>query len=78
MTRKQIKENFCGACLAVPLIFAGGGVAAAGSLSDAEKEEAKKKKMYTIWFGVITTILSIIAYVYFRYFSGCKECQLPG
>jgi hypothetical protein len=78
MSYTQVRENFCGACLAVPLIFAGGGLAAAGGLSDAEKKEAKKKRMYTIWFGIITTILSIIAYVYFRYYAGCTECQLPG
>ena len=78
MTKQRIREDFCPACLAVPLIFAGGGAAAACSLSPEEEEEAKKnRRALIIWGGIITTILSIAVYIYFRFVKKCKSCQLP-
>jgi len=66
------KESFCGACLAVPLAFAGAGASAYGSRS---KGTHKKRKKMIFWLGIIAVILSIAVAVYYMWIKKCDECQ---
>ena len=63
------KENFCGACLAVPLAMSGVGITTAGATED----EKNKQKKIMVWVGIILTILSISGYFYFK--KTCKDCK---
>jgi hypothetical protein len=59
-----VKENFCGACLALPLAFAGAGTATATS-GDGGKNGGKSNLFF---WSVIITIIGLI--VTFWYLSG--------
>jgi hypothetical protein len=60
-----VKENFCGACLTIPLAFAGAGTAIG----------AEKKARLKQW-AIIFTIVSIVLTVYFIYIKKCRTCRL--
>ncbi len=60
----EIKENFCGACVTVPLAFM-----SAGAALSAEKK-AKIKK-----WAIIITLLSILLTIYYIYFRKCNSCK---
>jgi lipoprotein signal peptidase len=61
----DIRENFCGACVTVPLAFMGAGAAFS----------AEKKAKIQKW-AIILTILSIIFTIYYIYFKKCSSCKL--
>jgi ABC-type proline/glycine betaine transport system permease subunit len=63
------KENFCPACLAAPLAFTGLGATSIG----ATEEEKDNHKKLLLWGGIIITIISILAYIYYK--RTCKECK---
>lgn len=64
-----IKEDFCGACLALPLAFAGAGTATATS---GDTSENKSKSSIFFW-SVVISIIGLIATVWFL--SGdCTTC----
>lgn len=65
----DVKEPFCGSCLAVPLALAGVGVAGVGA---TEKSNKKKKKMM-LWGGIAVTVISVIIAII--YLMKCKECR---
>ena len=71
--KKDSKEGFCGACLAVPLAMAGVGVGAAGATA---KGSQKKTRKMLIWTGVITVILSLLIAVYYMFIKKCQSCTL--
>ncbi len=56
-----IKEDFCGACLALPLAFAGAGTATATS---GDTSENKSKSSIFFW-SVVISIIGLIATVWF-------------
>ncbi len=56
-----IKEDFCGACLALPLAFEGAGTATATS---GETSENKSKSSSFFW-SVVISIIGLIATVWF-------------
>jgi hypothetical protein len=60
-----VKENFCGACLTIPLAFAG-----AGTAIGAEKKA--KLKQWAIFF----TIASIVLTIYFVCIKKCSTCKI--
>ena len=62
------KEEFCGACLTVPVAFAGAGAASYGI-----KGKHKKMKKIMLWSGLIITLLSIIISIYFLF--RCQKCR---
>jgi hypothetical protein len=66
--KQDIKEEFCGACMAVPLAFAGAGSSGAGSQMSGGKKTA------LIVVGVILTLISI--WLAWKFMFGCKTC--PG
>jgi hypothetical protein len=63
------KEEFCGACLAVPLAMAG-----VGSAAGASGSSKKKIKKYVFWGSIILSVISLLAAVYFL--KKCKTCKI--
>jgi hypothetical protein len=68
----ETKESFCGACLAVPLAFAGAGASAYGSGS---KGKHKKQKKIMFWLGIISVLISLGIAVYYLWIKKCDDCQ---
>lgn len=66
--QKETKEEFCGICLAAPLVFAGAGGAAAGS-----KMDNKNKKIY-IFIGI--SVVLFAAWLYWKN-RNCSTCIAP-
>jgi hypothetical protein len=66
-TKDDTKEDFCGACAAVPLALVGAGTAGLGT----KKHGTTKKIM--LWTGVGITILSVVIVII--YLSSCQECR---
>jgi ABC-type Mn2+/Zn2+ transport system permease subunit len=66
----EIKEDFCPACIAVPLAMAGAGIAGAGS--SGAKENAKRNKIM-MWVGIVIALLSLVAGLYYAY--TCNTCK---
>jgi Na+-driven multidrug efflux pump len=71
--KEEIKEEFCGACLAVPLAFAGVGASAYGSTSKGKYKSQQKIKKYMLIGGIILTVISII--VAWWFLKKCKSCR---
>ena len=67
---KDVKEFFCGACLAVPLAFVGVGASAYGASS---RGSHKKSKKIALWGGIATIIISLIIAIY--YLTSCTNCR---
>jgi len=66
----QIKEEFCGACFAIPLAFVGIGATRYGS-----KKEHKQRKKRIFWIGIVTIVISILIIIYYMYIKKCDECR---
>ncbi len=65
----DVKEEFCGACLAIPAALAGVGAAGVG----AQKGSHDKMKKIMLWGGIAVTVISaIIAIIYLM---KCKNCR---
>ena len=69
-----MKEEFCGACLAVPLALVGAGVSTAGS-SKSTKGKHKKLKKTLLFGGLISIFISILLIIYYKYIKKCNECR---
>ena len=68
-----VKENFCGACLALPLAFAGAGTATATS-GDSNGSNGQSNNIF--FWSVVITIVGLIATFWFL--SGdCESCTSP-
>ena len=70
---KDVIEGFCGACLAVPLAFAGVGASAYGSSNS--RSAHKKQKKIILWSGIISVIISLVIAIYYLFFSKCTKCR---
>ena len=68
----EIKEDFCGACVAVPLAFAGVGASAYGSSSKGKHKQRKKIALIT---GGVSILLSVLIVVYYLYIRKCATCR---
>lgn len=64
------KEEFCAACLAVPMALVGAGAAGVGAKGNGEH---KKMKQILLWGGLTITLISIIIALYFLF--SCKDCR---
>ncbi len=64
--KEEIREDFCPACVAVPLALAGAGT----SKTTQGKTSTMSKIIF--WLSIIITILSIVVAIW--YFTRCKEC----
>ena len=67
----SIKEDFCGACLAIPLAFAGVGASAYGTSSSRGKY--KKQKLIILISGIVSIVISLVIAIY--YMSTCSNCR---
>ena len=66
----EIKEEFCGVCVAGLTALAGVGTAGASTKVD------KKKKKVMFWVGISITIISILFILYMlNRKEGCSSCS---
>ena len=70
--KEDTKEDFCGACLAVPLALIGAGAGAVGS---NQKGKHKKTKNIMMWGGIATVVISILIAIYFLWIKKCNDCK---
>tara|TARA_B100001939_G_C16782280_1_gene547546 strand:- start:238 stop:459 length:222 start_codon:yes stop_codon:yes gene_type:complete len=66
--KEEIREDFCPACIAVPLAMAGAGT----SKSASTKQTFLAKVIF--WLSIIITVISIIVAIW--YFTRCEECAM--
>jgi len=64
---EEVKEEFCGACIAGITALAGAGTAVGSTKVN------KKVKKTVFWIGVVVSIISILILIYFL-FINCKDC----
>jgi hypothetical protein len=69
MANEEIKEPFCGACVAGIAALAG-----AGTATGSRGSKDKKTKQIIFWVGVSISVISIIVLVYFLT-KKCNECR---
>jgi hypothetical protein len=70
----ETKEEFCGACIAVPFALAGAGVTAYGA--GGSKKGYKKQKKIAFWVGIGVTLLSLAIAVYYLWIKkDCSDCE---
>jgi len=67
LKRLRKKEDFCGACAAIPLAVIGAAGAGVGA-----KNHSKYKKII-LWSGVSLTLVSVIIVII--YLTRCKSCR---
>lgn len=72
---EDAREDFCGACLAIPFAFAGVGASAYGSSS---RGTHKKQKKIALWGGVASIVISILVIIYYMWIKKCTECGYKG
>jgi len=63
----EIREDFCGMCMAVPIALAGAGIAGLST-----REEYKKRKWIMIGLGVVVLIITLLLYLKYR---KCESCS---
>lgn len=68
----DVKEGFCGACVAVPLAMIGAGASAYGSGNGSHDQT----KTIVFWAGVATVIISTLVAIYFLFIKDCKDCKI--
>lgn len=76
INNEDVKEGFCGACMAIPLAFAGIGASAYGS--SGSRNNHKKQKKWALWIGIISVLLSIFIAVYYLFIKKCTDCLYDG
>ena len=64
------KEDFCGACVSIPIAIAGAGLAGASTKKGKENKNVKKIMFFV---GISTTIIALIIALY--YLKKCKSCR---
>jgi len=63
----NIREDFCGACAALPLVFASAG----GAALSAKGIFGSK----IFFWSMIFTVISIVATIYYFKKKNCKTCK---
>ena len=64
---EEIKEDFCGACVAIPIALIGSGITA------SQSSNYKKNKKIILYIGIFITVISVIISIYFL--LKCKNCR---
>jgi hypothetical protein len=67
---EEMKEPFCGACVAGVAALAGAGAAK----SSDNLGKTQKSRRLIFWISISITILSILYLVYQLMFGNCSEC----
>jgi hypothetical protein len=68
--KKDIKENFCGSCLAIPFAIAGVGIAGAGGMKKGMHSKTRKIMLIS---GITLSVVSLIIVIWFL--MRCKKCS---
>ena len=68
------KENFCAACVVIPLAFVGAGTNKLGSKHDPLKNDRALRKRNLI-ISVVIAILSCAIVYYYREIKDCGDCR---
>jgi len=63
----EVREDFCGMCMAVPIALAGAGVAGLSSKGDYQK-----RKRIMISTGVVVLLISLFLLWYYQDCTSCK------
>ena len=63
----EVRENFCGMCMAVPIALAGAGVAGLSS-----KEDYQKRKWIMISTGIVVIVICLFLLWYYQDCTSCK------
>jgi len=72
MKEEEIKEPFCGACVAAPLALIGVG---AGAYGGSSRKHHKRTKKIVFWVGMISVVISLAIAAYYLWFKkDCTEC----
>lgn len=76
-TDNENKEEFCGACLTVPIALAAGGGGIAGSSAFVDRKKHKNIKTILFVVGITIAVLSIIysGYVLYKQNSSLAVCN---
>lgn len=69
---KEIKEEFCGTCLAVPLAAGASTIAS----STGNSFSYRTSKLITLIITLFITIVSLCVGCYYTYFSNCSSCKV--
>lgn len=70
-TENEIKEPFCGACVAGIAAVAGAGTAK--SSDNLSKDKETRKRIF--WISVFISVISILYVLYQLCFGNCSECK---
>jgi hypothetical protein len=63
----MIRENFCGACMAIPLALAGTGI------KSMSNQDTKKSRIIMLVIGILLLVLSSGIFIW--YMRTCNECR---
>jgi uncharacterized membrane protein YidH (DUF202 family) len=63
----EIREDFCGLCMVVPIALAGAGVAGLSA------KEYKKRKWFMLSIGIIVVLVSLFL---LWYYQDCESCKV--
>lgn len=67
----EMKEGFCGACVAGIAALAGAGV---NSSTMSGRKKNKKLKKLIFWISFFIVLLSIFFTIYYLWIKDCGEC----
>jgi hypothetical protein len=72
---EDVREDWCGACLAIPFAFAGVGASAYGASS---RGKHKKQKKIALWGGIASIVISSLVIFYYVAIKKCTDCGYNG
>lgn len=70
MEKTDIREDFCGACITIPLALTGVGIGATSIKKGMYKTERKRRLI----IGILITVISLIITYYILFVKKCKTC----
>ncbi len=70
--KKENKENFCSACVAIPIAMAGTGLSMYGNTQTSK--DYRRQKDILFWSGIIISIIFLIITIY--YVNTCHSCRI--
>jgi vacuolar-type H+-ATPase subunit I/STV1 len=69
---EDIKEEFCGACAAIPIALVGVGASMVGA---TKRGSHRKMKKITLIVGIVMMLISIMLGVYYIFIKKCEDCR---
>jgi len=67
--KRETKEDFCGACVMIPLAMAGAGITGYGTKKGAYGKQKKLIMRISLIFTIVTALIAIF------YLRNCKSCR---